>query len=51
VLAGLGAATRIKSVRVVWPSGAVEEWKDIVVDQYTTLKEGFTQRRKVGEER
>jgi len=51
VLAGLGAATRIKSVRVVWPSGAVEEWKDIVVDQYTTLEEGFTQRRKVGEER
>ncbi|HEV8204424.1 MAG TPA: CRTAC1 family protein [Pyrinomonadaceae bacterium] len=51
VLAGLGAATRIKCVRVVWPSGAVEEWKDIVVDQYTTLEEGFTQRRKVGEER
>jgi len=51
VLVGLGQASKIKAVRVVWPGGAVEERKDVVVDQYTTLKEGFTQRRKVGEER
>jgi hypothetical protein len=50
VLVGLGAATRVKAVRVGWPGGAVEEWKHIMVDQYTTLKEDFSpakaQRRK-----
>jgi hypothetical protein len=50
VLVGLGAAARVKAVRVRWPGGAVEEWKDIKVDQYTTLKEDFSpakaQRRK-----
>ena len=44
VLVGLGKATRVKSVRVRWPSGAVEEWKDARVDQYTTLKEGAAPR-------
>lgn len=38
VLAGLGAATRVQSVRVRWPDGAVEEWKDVPVGKYTTLK-------------
>ncbi len=51
VLVGLGPISKIKAVRVVWPSGAVEEWKGVVADQYTTLKEGFTQRREGGEER
>ena len=41
VLAGLGGATRVKAVRVRWPGGAVEEWKDLIVDRYTTLKEGM----------
>ena len=40
VLAGLGSAARVKAVRVRWPDGAIEEWKDLRVDQYTTLKEG-----------
>jgi len=40
VLAGLGAATRVKAVRVRWLDGAVEEWSDVQVDRYTTLKEG-----------
>ena len=40
VLVGLGAADRIQAVRVRWPSGAVEEWKDLPVDQYAVLKEG-----------
>jgi len=40
VLVGLGAATRVKAVRVRWPDGAVEEWKELIVDRYTTLKEG-----------
>jgi enediyne biosynthesis protein E4 len=42
VLVGLGGATRVKAVRVRWPDGTVEEWKDVRVDQYTTLKEGFS---------
>ena len=40
VLVGLGAATRVKVVRVRWPDGAVEEWKDVSIDRYTTLKQG-----------
>jgi len=44
VLVGLGAATRVKAVRVVWPDGTSEEWTDVQVDQYTTLK-----RRKEGQ--
>ena len=38
VLVGLGTANRIQSVRVRWPDGTVEEWKDLPVDKYTTLK-------------
>ena len=38
VLVGLGQATRIQSVRVRWPDGTVEEWKDLTLDKYTTLK-------------
>lgn len=40
VLVGLGAMTQVKTVKVRWPSGSVEEWKDLIVDRYTTLKEG-----------
>jgi len=40
VLVGLGAATRVKLVRVRWPDGTAEEWNDVPVDQYTTLKQG-----------
>src|SRR5262245_2393254 len=40
VLVGLGASSRVKSVRGRWPSCAVEEWKDLRVDQYSMLKEG-----------
>ena len=42
VLVGLGGATRVKAVKVRWPGGAVEEWTDVRVDQYTTLKEGLS---------
>jgi hypothetical protein len=38
VLVGLGPATQVKAVRVRWPTGAVEEWKDLLIDRYTTLK-------------
>ena len=40
VLAGLGEITGAARVRVYWPSGAVEEWKEIGIDRYTTLEEG-----------
>jgi hypothetical protein len=40
VLIGLGAASQVKSARVRWPNGTVEEWKGLPVDRYTTLKEG-----------
>jgi hypothetical protein len=40
VLAGLGGSATIRSVRVYWPGGNSEEWTDVSVDRYTTLKEG-----------
>jgi hypothetical protein len=40
VLVGLGQVSKVKAVRVVWPSGTVEERKDVRVDQYTVLREG-----------
>jgi hypothetical protein len=38
VLVGLGPVTRVQTVRVRWPDGTSEEFKDVVVDKYTTLK-------------
>ena len=40
VVAGLGDSTDPPRVRVVWPSGRVEEWASVAVDRYTTLIEG-----------
>jgi hypothetical protein len=40
VLVGLGAASRVKVVRVRWPDGAIEEWNNVRIDQYTILKQG-----------
>ena len=40
ILAGLGSAGKVDLVRVHWPDGNVEEWKQIPVDQYTTLRQG-----------
>ena len=38
VLVGLGTADRVQAVRVRWPDGTREEFKDLPVDKYTTLK-------------
>ena len=38
VLVGLGATDRVQSVRVRWPDGTTEEFKDVVIDKYNTLK-------------
>ncbi|HEX3183244.1 MAG TPA: CRTAC1 family protein [Pyrinomonadaceae bacterium] len=40
LLVGLGVAKQVKSVRVRWPNGTIEEWKNVAVDRYTTLNEG-----------
>ena len=46
VLVGLGTTTGVQSVRVRWPGGTIEEWKDLPIDRYTTLKEGAASTRK-----
>jgi hypothetical protein len=39
-LVGLGQSSKVARVRVVWPDGRLEEWSDVPIDRYTTLKEG-----------
>ena len=50
VLVGLGAATTVPRVRVVWPSGRVEEWADLAVGQWLTLTEGTGREARTGRE-
>jgi hypothetical protein len=40
VLVGLGDASTVPRVQVVWPGGRVEEWTDVAADQWLTLTEG-----------
>jgi hypothetical protein len=40
VLVGLGRDAEIRSVRATWPGGEVEEWSDLPVGRYTTLRRG-----------
>ena len=40
VLLGLGDSTETPVVRVFWPGGRVEEWVDVPIDRWTTLREG-----------
>jgi hypothetical protein len=40
VLAGLGDSADPVRVRVVWPTGAVEEWTGVPVDRWMTLEQG-----------
>ena len=40
VLVGLGSASGPVRVRVIWPDGRAEEWRDVPIDRYTTLTEG-----------
>ena len=40
VLVGLGASTAVPTVRVRWPDGDIEEWAELVIDQWTTLMKG-----------
>jgi hypothetical protein len=40
VLVGLGSADQVDLIRVHWPDGSVDQWKQARVGQYTTLREG-----------
>jgi hypothetical protein len=40
VLVGLAQAEKISRARVIWPDGSVEEWADVPVNRYTTLRQG-----------
>ena len=40
VLVGLGDSDARPTVRVRWPDGTVEEWRDVEVDRWTTLSAG-----------
>jgi hypothetical protein len=40
LLIGLAEADRVKSVRVDWPGGRSEEWRDLPVDRLITLPQG-----------
>jgi hypothetical protein len=40
VLVGLGDQATVPRIRVMWPSGRVEEWTAVAVGRWTTLKEG-----------
>ena len=40
VLVGLGQSAHVAKVRVAWPGGATEEWTNVPVDRYTTIREG-----------
>jgi hypothetical protein len=40
VVVGLGSSTAVPRIRVIWPSGRVEDWSDVPIDRYSTLKEG-----------
>ena len=43
VLAGLGQSAGAVGVRVVWPTGEVERWKDVPADRYVTITQGTGQ--------
>ncbi len=40
VLVGLGRATAVQRVEVLWPGGRVEEWTDLAAGRWFTLREG-----------
>jgi hypothetical protein len=40
VLVGLGGSAAVPRLKVKWPGGRVEEFNSVLIDRYTTLKEG-----------
>jgi hypothetical protein len=49
VVVGLGNADKVTAIRVYWPDGQVETWSDVLVDQYTTLRQGTAQKGRAEE--
>lgn len=49
ILLGLGNEKGVRTVRVSWPGGRVEEWADLPIGQYTVLREGSGARTKLTE--
>jgi enediyne biosynthesis protein E4 len=37
---GLGKATTVESVEVVWPSGSTQVFRDLAVDKFYIIEEG-----------
>ena len=46
VLVGLGEVVNVKEVRVTWPGGLSEIWRNLPIDSYTTLREGSAPQEK-----
>lgn len=40
ILVGLGADTKVAAVRVHWPTGDVEQWTQLEINQYVDLRQG-----------
>ena len=40
ILFGLADEVSIDGIRIHWPDGRSEEWNDVPIDQYTTLRQG-----------
>ena len=43
VLVGLGSASQVSGVEVIWPDGRRERWANVPVDRWTTLGKGTGQ--------
>ena len=37
---GLGQADRVDELRIAWPGGLVETWRDLAVNQFLVVREG-----------
>jgi hypothetical protein len=44
---GLGNATRVDSLVIAWPSGVVQEFKDVPIDHFLMVTEGEAQHKTV----
>jgi hypothetical protein len=43
VLVGLGDSAEVPRIRVRWPDGTTEEWSQVPIDRWTTLRQGQSQ--------
>lgn len=45
VVVGLDHADTVSAIRVHWPDGQAETWSDVLIDRYTTLRQGTAVRK------